>query len=90
MHASVPVVASDIPPMAEVAIGADGTAAARLVPLDDLAGWLAAITTLQNDPVEYQRLAAAATSAMRKFSLPRMVDHYEALLDSGDRSPSSA
>lgn len=90
MHAGVPVVASDIPPMAEVAVGCDGTPAARLVTLDDLEGWLAAVMRLQDDPVERQRLAAVAASAIRRFSLPRMVDDYEALLEPGGSAPPSA
>jgi glycosyltransferase involved in cell wall biosynthesis len=76
MLAGVPVVASDIPAMREVL----GDAAVLVVP-DDPHALRRAIQGLLDDPDRRTRLAAAARARAAGYSVERMVDRYEALLD---------
>jgi glycosyltransferase involved in cell wall biosynthesis len=58
------IVASDLPVLKEIL----SPNLARLVPADDHVAWRQAITALQDDPTERQRLASAAKLAVQEYT----------------------
>jgi glycosyltransferase involved in cell wall biosynthesis len=80
MFAGVPVVASDIPSIRELVVDGDGKSSAILLREQDLESWIRALNDLRADVEQRRHLVETALARAQMFSLPRMVDGYEACL----------
>ena len=76
MAQGTPVVCADIPALREVAADA-----ACFVPPDDVDGWVAAFTALLPDAPARDRLAAAGTARVARYSWDRCARETAAVYD---------
>lgn len=77
MHAGLPVIASEIPPLREIIGSADGGPAGLLLPADDARAWALAIQRLLQDDRLRTALSLRAQQQAAFFGLKSMVDGYE-------------
>jgi len=77
MHAGLPVIASEIPPLREIIGSADGGPAGLLLPADDARAWALAIQRLLRDDRLRTALSLRAQQQAAFFGLKSMVDGYE-------------
>jgi glycosyltransferase involved in cell wall biosynthesis len=81
MHAGLAIVSSDIPAQTETLGGPGRDAAGLLLPLDDDGAWAAALDALVRDPAARADLAARALARADLFTVDRMTDGFERLVD---------
>jgi glycosyltransferase involved in cell wall biosynthesis len=78
MHASLPIIVSDIPTQRETLCRADGSSVAYIVPLDQPEAWHAALNNMIADPQERARLGREAQNfVVERFTLKAMIDGFE-------------
>lgn len=80
INEGLPVLASDIPPQAEVLRLPGGGAAGLLLPLDDSQAWAGALCRCAGDAGLRATLAAAARARAAAFTTERMADGFERLI----------
>jgi glycosyltransferase involved in cell wall biosynthesis len=82
MHQGLPIIVSDIPEQRETVADEDtGEVGALLPPLGEVEAWTKALDSLAADPGLRTRLSATAQAiVIRKFTLTRMIDGFEAVL----------
>lgn len=75
MTAGLPVLASDVPGLADV-VGKGAEAGGLLVPPDDEAAWADALARLMDQPEERARLARSAAARAEAYTMERCADRY--------------
>lgn len=80
LEAGLPIVTHDIPEQRETIADDDGAAAGALVPLNDVAAWVAAISRLRNDPAAILAARQVAARRAQLFRFDAMVSGFERVL----------
>jgi glycosyltransferase involved in cell wall biosynthesis len=80
LHAGVPVLANDIPEQRETLADADGDTAGRLLPVDDLDAWTAAVNELASNTTAVAGAKATAKRRAEIFNFDTMINGFEQAL----------
>jgi glycosyltransferase involved in cell wall biosynthesis len=80
LHAGVPVLANDIPEQRETLADADGATAGRLLPIDDLDAWTAAVNELASSTAAVAGAKETARRRAELFKFDRMITGLEKAL----------
>ncbi len=81
MYEGMLIFASDIPEQVETLVGSDGEKAGILLPTDNPQAWIDAFQSTLDDQSKKAHYQQAARQRAEAFSLERMTDAYEAIID---------